>query len=133
MTQQYRTTSQENDRVASEGTASQSPGSTFVDLPSMSRDSAGNGGVNGGSLLQDPQNLRQRWESIQVGFVDNPRQAVGEAEKLVSSAISEIANGFRQQREGLEASWSEGREPSTDDLRLAFQSYRDFFGRLLQV
>lgn len=84
-------------------------------------------------LLRDPENLRQRWESIQVGFVDSPREAVGEAENLVSSAIGEIANSFRQQRDGLETSWAQGQEPSTDDLRMAFQNYRDFFGRLLQV
>ena len=84
-------------------------------------------------LLRDPESLRQRWESIQVGFVDSPREAVGEAENLVSSAIGEIANSFRQQRDGLETSWAQGQEPSTDDLRMAFQSYRDFFGRLLQV
>ena len=92
-----------------------------------------NGAGREGSLLRDPEKLRQHWESIQVGFVDNPREAVGEAEDLVSSTIGQIANVFRQQRERLEASWAEGREPSTDDLRAAFQSYRDFFGRLLQV
>jgi hypothetical protein len=86
-----------------------------------------------GSLFRDTEGLRQRWESVQVGFVDNPREAVGEAEQLVSSAISELGNRFRQQREILETSWSEGHDPSTDDLRAAFQSYRDFFGRLLQV
>jgi hypothetical protein len=84
-------------------------------------------------LVRDPESLRQRWESIQVGFVDSPREAVGEAENLVSSAIGEIASSFRQQRDGLETSWAQGQEPSTDDLRMAFQNYRDFFGRLLQV
>lgn len=94
----------------------------------------GNEKGNGhGSLFRDAQGLRQRWESVQVGFVDNPREAVGEAEQLVSSAISELANRFRQQREILETSWSEGHDPSTDDLRAAFQSYHDFFGRLLEV
>ena len=87
----------------------------------------------GTGLLRDPEDLRKRWESVQVGFVDNPREAVGEAENLVSSAIGEIAGQFRQQRERLEASWDQGRDPSTDDLRIVFQGYRDFFGRLLQV
>jgi hypothetical protein len=89
--------------------------------------------MGNGSLLRDPDDLRKRWESVQVGFVDNPREAVGEAENLVSSAIGEIAGQFRQQREGLEVSWDQGRDPSTDDLRVVFQGYRDFFGRLLQV
>ncbi len=107
-----------------------------TEKPSSGRTSSeriGSQSMGNKPLLRDPENLRQRWESIQVGFVDSPREAVGEAENLVSSAIGEIANSFRQQRDGLETSWAQGQEPSTDDLRMAFQSYRDFFGRLLQV
>jgi hypothetical protein len=109
-----------------------------VQDPAVHQQAGTNGGMAGsgrssGTLLQDPQALRQRWESVQVGFVDNPREAVGDAEQLVSSAIGEIVNLFRHQRENLETSWTEGGEPSTDDLRAAFQNYRDFFGRLLQV
>lgn len=85
------------------------------------------------SLLGDLQGFRRQWESVQVGFVDDPRRAVEAAEKLVSSVIDEIVRGFRQQRETLERQWSDGGEASTDDLRSAFQRYRDFFDRLLQV
>jgi hypothetical protein len=88
---------------------------------------------NGTALLRDPEDLRKRWESVQVGFVDNPRQAVGEAENLVSSAIDQIVSGFRRQSARLEAEWSKGHDASTDELRLAFQRYREFFGRLLEV
>ena len=84
-------------------------------------------------MLRDPEKLRRQWESIQVGFVDNPREAVGEAEGLVSCTINELVNMFRVEREKLEASWSQGQDASTDDLRVAFQRYRDFFGQLLQV
>ena len=80
-----------------------------------------------------PTALLKRWESVQVGFVDNPRQAVGEAESLVSSAIDEIVSGFRRQSARLEAEWSQGHDASTDELRLAFRRYREFFGRLLEV
>ncbi len=96
-------------------------------------DGATNGGQNEPSLLRNPQNLRKAWESVQVGFVDNPRQAVGEAESLVSSAIDEIVSGFRCQSARLEAEWSQGQDASTDELRMAFQRYREFFGRLLEV
>jgi hypothetical protein len=112
-----------NERPSSERPSYERPSSERI-----ASQSAGNR-----PLVRDPESLRQRWESIQVGFVDSPREAVGEAENLVSSAIGEIANSFRQQRDGLETSWAQGQEPSTDDLRMAFQNYRDFFGRLLQV
>ena len=70
---------------------------------------------------------------MQVGFVDDPRRAVGEADSLVSSVIDELVGGFRQQHYTMEAQWSEGKEVSTDELREAFQRYRDFFERLLKV
>ena len=85
------------------------------------------------SLVSDAESLRRRWDSVQVGFVDDPRQAVGEADSLVSSAIDELAAGFRRQREGLEAAWAGGNDVSTDQLRDAFRLYREFFERLLQV
>jgi hypothetical protein len=84
-------------------------------------------------LVSDPESLRRRWESVQVGFVDDPRQAVGEADGLVSVVIDDLADGFRRQRQRLESQWSEGRDASTDDLRESFQRYRDFFERLLHV
>jgi len=89
--------------------------------------------VAGRVLLSEPGSLRRRWESVQVGFVDDPRQAVGEADSLVSSVIEELVDGFRQQRQRLEAQWSRGAQVSTDELRDAFQRYREFFERLLQV
>ncbi len=84
-------------------------------------------------LVTDPESFRRRWESVQVGFVDDPRQAVGDADALVSSVIDDLADGFRRQRQRLESRWSEGEDASTDDLRESFQRYRDFFERLLQV
>jgi hypothetical protein len=83
-------------------------------------------GDNGPALLRDSEDLRKRWESVQVGFVDNPCQAVGEAESLVSSAIDQIVSGFRRQTARLEAEWSRGGDASTDELRVAFQRYREF-------
>jgi hypothetical protein len=85
------------------------------------------------ALTSDPEALRRQWDSVQVGFVDDPRQAVGEADALVTSAIDDLVAGFRHQRERLEAAWSNGNEASTDDLRDAFRLYRDFFERLLRV
>jgi hypothetical protein len=77
--------------------------------------------------------LRHRWDAVQVGFVDDPRRAVVEADALVSSAIDDIVNGFRSQRERLDGVWAEGSNLTTDELREAFQLYRTFFGRLLEV
>ncbi len=87
----------------------------------------------GSSLVGDPQALRRQWESVQVGFVDDPRRAVEDAERLVSMAVEELVDNFLQQRQALETSWSQASDRSVNELRQAFQRYRDFFERLLQI
>ena len=98
----------------------------------------GNEGVGSGSsqpiaFVSDPEGLQRKWDSVQVGFVDDPRNAVREADALVSATIEELAVGFNDQRSRLEAAWDRGSDASTDDLRGAFRTYRDFFERLLRV
>jgi len=75
--------------------------------------------------------FRGRWDEIQAGFVDEPRQAVEQADALVSDLVKRITTGFSEARSGLESQWSQGEEASTEDLRVALTRYRAFFNRLL--
>lgn len=75
---------------------------------------------------------RARWEVVQQGFVDDPRNAVSEADKLVDDVLKDLADGFDRQHQDLEHQWSNG-EPSTEDLRSALQRYRAFFQRLVTL
>jgi hypothetical protein len=86
-----------------------------------------------GPLLPESQGqeLQSRWEAIQVRFVDDPRNAVEEADALVASTMQQLADGFASAREDLEGQWSRGEDISTEDLRVALQRYRSFFRRLL--
>jgi len=77
--------------------------------------------------------LRARWDSIQVGFVDEPRRAVQEADALVSSTTKRLADFFAGERQNLERQWDRGTDISTEDLRLTLHRYRSFFTRLLSV
>jgi hypothetical protein len=79
------------------------------------------------------EELRGRWSGIQASFVDDPRKAVQEADALVSSAIKQIEDSFRDQRAKLEQRWSKGGDASTEDLRIVVQHYRAFFDRLLSM
>jgi hypothetical protein len=81
---------------------------------------------------QEAVDFKARWEVIQQGFVDDPRNAVTEADKLVDDVLKRLAASFDQQHQGLEKQWSDG-EPSTEDLRSALQKYRAFFQRLLAL
>lgn len=93
----------------------------------------------GASAVEDPLvapdavvDFRTRWEVIQQGFVDDPRNAVSEADNLVDDLLKRLSDTFDQQHQELEKQWSDG-EPSTEDLRSALQRYRAFFQRLLTL
>ena len=45
-------------------------------------------------IANEANELRGRWDGIQVGFVDEPRKAVQEADALVSATISRLAEMF---------------------------------------
>jgi len=76
---------------------------------------------------------RERWQAIQADFVDDPRQAVKQADELVAELIQQLAKSFADERSSLEAHWDRGDDVSTEDMRIALQRYRSFFGRLLSI
>jgi hypothetical protein len=81
----------------------------------------------------DIGDLRGRWSNVQAGFVDEPRRAVEEADKLVAAVMKRLAEGFANERSTLEKQWDRGDNVSTEDLRVALQRYRSFFDRLLNA
>lgn len=87
------------------------------------------------SLFADDElaGLRARWNTVQAGFVDDPRDCVQRADGLVSDVLGQLTQGFTDARSRLEEQWSRGEEASTEDLRVALTRYRDFFERLLAV
>ncbi len=81
----------------------------------------------------DREAMTSRWRDIQANFVDQPRQAMQDADALVAGLMQQLAQMFSQERAQLEAQWSRGDEVSTEDLRVSLQRYRAFFQRLLSV
>jgi hypothetical protein len=74
---------------------------------------------------------RSRWDQMQARFVDDPRGTVKEADALVNDLMQRLTQTFTDERSTLESQWSEGKDASTEDLRVAMQRYRSFFARLL--
>jgi hypothetical protein len=72
-----------------------------------------------------------RWQEIQAGFVDQPRDSVEQADRLVADLMQQLASSFSDERERLETQWDSGDDVSTEDLRIALTKYRSFFDRLL--
>jgi hypothetical protein len=79
------------------------------------------------------ERYRSRWQEIQSGFVDEPRDSVEDADRLVADLMQRLAAGFSQAREALESQWDSGDDVSTEDLRVALKRYRSFFDRLLSA
>jgi ornithine carbamoyltransferase len=66
----------------------------------------------------DAEQFRDRWQSIQSTFVDEPKQSVEQADALVTDVIQRLAETFQQERRSLEEQ---------------LERYRSFFERLLQT
>jgi hypothetical protein len=86
-----------------------------------------------GQLFPDNEltEFRARWDKAQIGFVDEPRAAVEQADSLVATIVTRIAEQFAAERAELEHQWDRGDNVSTEDLRQALRRYRSFFDRLL--
>ena len=82
---------------------------------------------------QDAEGLRERWDRLQTGFVDEPKRSVELADALVADVLRHVAESFSTARKTLEEQWTRGEEVSTEDLRQILQRYRTFFNRLLSA
>jgi hypothetical protein len=81
----------------------------------------------------DRDRFSESWTTIQAAFVDDPRDAVKEADALVAELMQRLAETFADERSRLESQWDRDEDVSTEDLRIALQRYRSFFDRLLSA
>ena len=79
------------------------------------------------------EDLRNCWTEVQGAFVDEPRDAVKQADELVALAIKEITDSFSEARNNLERQWTRSGNVDTEDLRVTFKKYRSFFQKLMAV
>ncbi|MGH3983757.1 MAG: hypothetical protein ACRDST_14015 [Pseudonocardiaceae bacterium] len=76
-------------------------------------------------LLNDVAGMRDEWQRVQGTFVDDPQRAVQEASVLIDRTLDEIRVNV--------GSGHTSEAMSTEDLRVSFQRYREFFQRLLSA
>ena len=81
----------------------------------------------------EAEGFRSRWSETQIGFVDDPRHAVQQADGLVAEVMKRLAETFADERTKLEQQWDRGDQVDTESLRVALQRYRSFFDRLLSL
>lgn len=80
----------------------------------------------------DRDRLRDRWDELQVKFVDDPRAATADADRLIGEVFESMTHRFDVQRRQLsERASTDG--ASTEELRTTVRRYRDLFERMLTV
>ena len=93
-------------------------------VPTITREKSGRREENVALLPESTLgDFRQRWDGIQAGFVDDPKTAVENADRLVEETVRRLTQTFAQERADLEAMWSRGEQASTENLRVALQRY----------
>ena len=76
------------------------------------------------------EDMRARWQELQLRFVDDPGGVAGEARVLVAEAVQGLTNALAEEQRQLD-SWNPDEGGDTEQLRVIVQRYRDFFDRML--
>jgi hypothetical protein len=84
-------------------------------------------------LPAEANDFRAAWDAVQIGFVDDPKQAVRKADELVAQVMRTLAESFSNERAKLESQVDQTDHGSTENLRVALRRYRSFFQRLLSL
>ncbi|PYQ68455.1 MAG: hypothetical protein DMF54_00940 [Acidobacteria bacterium] len=124
----------ERDRVLHTEDLAASEAPRSVERPAAGYEEPPAGGSHAALFApEETESFRSEWSQIQIGFVDEPRQAVERADALVARLMKRLAEVFANERSELERQWDRGDRISTEDLRVALTKYRSFFDRLLSI
>src|SRR5437016_2926534 len=127
-------TERDRDRVLHTEDLAASEAPRSVEKPSAGYEEPPAGGSHAALFApEETESFRSEWSQIQIGFVDEPRQAVERADALVARLTKRLAEVFANERSELERQWDRGDRISTEDLRVALTKYRSFFDRLLSI
>jgi hypothetical protein len=90
-----------------------------------------------GALFQDDQreDLRTQWLDVQSSFVEDPRDSVEAADKLIDKLVDDIRSNLAVRRSSLQLQMKngDGDGSNTEELRQALKTYRLLFDRLLEI
>lgn len=81
---------------------------------------------------EDVNGLQSRWNAIQLEFMNDPRTSVEQAGTLVGDAMKRLEQAFSTDLAAQNKQWNHT-DTSTEDLRVALQSYRKLLTRLLAL
>ncbi|MFJ3230058.1 hypothetical protein [Streptomyces sp. NPDC086787] len=94
-------------------------------------------GAAGAPLLPGDEcdKLEQHLQNAVVGFVDRPRAAVEEADRVLEEIVARFTDELGRRRRTLRMTWQgdgeEAHGSDTEQLRLALRDYRELADQLL--
>jgi hypothetical protein len=85
--------------------------------------------ADGGPVV-DADTIQRRWHEIQAAFVDDPRESVKRADRLVGDVVEDTVRALTARKQALMESWQHTGARDTERMRLALRDYRSLLGRL---
>ncbi|MEO3814086.1 hypothetical protein ABGB17_34245 [Sphaerisporangium sp. B11E5] len=73
--------------------------------------------------------FRQRWREVQASFVDDPRDAVRQADELVDEVFSHVV----KRKQDLTDRWKDSDQGDTERLRVTLREYRSLLDELVDI
>lgn len=80
------------------------------------------------TIWPDMTDVQRRFEEIQSDFIDDPKGAVREAERLMGEAIDRWTKSMRERMQSMHRDTGDGAD--TEQLRVTMRSYREFIQSL---
>jgi hypothetical protein len=75
---------------------------------------------------------RDRWQQIQLRFIDDPRRAADQARTLTGDVCQGLTDTLDRHRTELER-WQHAQLDDTEELRIAVRRYRELLDRLFAL
>lgn len=89
--------------------------------------------ADGALFDQDAEEVRHRWQEVQTGFVDDPRDSVTRADSLVAELTDSLHAALEARTTELRSRWRDTDRHDTEDLRTALRDYRALLEQLLDL
>ncbi|GAA3473294.1 hypothetical protein [Nonomuraea roseola] len=82
---------------------------------------------------QDVDQAHTRWHDLQATFVDDPRQAMEQADQLVDEVVNALTSSLTTRTSELGGRWKNTDQGDTEQLRLALRDYGAMLEQLLAL
>jgi hypothetical protein len=77
--------------------------------------------------------MRSRWNAIQVQFVDSPCTAVEQGDALVAEVMEKFDQILSGKQNAVHQQWLNHDDITTEELRITLQNYRSILDHLLKL